>query len=115
MRRLLKSLALAGTVFLTILLIAGALYERFATWRDERKYPPPGRLVDVGTHRLHLLCQGEGSPTVVLELGLGGSLLSRKLVQDYPCGLGSGLRVRSSGLRLERSGPGAEDGGPARR
>ena len=31
----------------------------------------PGRLYDVGGHRLHLNCTGTGSPTVVLENGLG--------------------------------------------
>jgi pimeloyl-ACP methyl ester carboxylesterase len=30
-----------------------------------------GRLIDVGGHRLHLDCRGSGSPTVVLEPGLG--------------------------------------------
>jgi hypothetical protein len=33
----------------------------------------PGQLVDVGGHRLHLYCTGSGSPTVVLEPGLGGA------------------------------------------
>ena len=31
----------------------------------------PGALYDVGGHRLHLTCAGTGSPTVVLENGLG--------------------------------------------
>ena len=31
----------------------------------------PGRLVDVGGHRLHLSCSGTGSPTVVVEAGGG--------------------------------------------
>jgi pimeloyl-ACP methyl ester carboxylesterase len=31
----------------------------------------PGRLVDVGGHKLHIDCTGTGSPTVVLEPGLG--------------------------------------------
>jgi hypothetical protein len=35
------------------------------------RIPPPGRLIDVGGHRLHLNCIGTGSPTVVHEPGLG--------------------------------------------
>jgi pimeloyl-ACP methyl ester carboxylesterase len=35
--------------------------------------PMPGRLVDVGGHRLHVSCSGSGSPTVVLEPGAGMS------------------------------------------
>ena len=33
----------------------------------------PGRLVDVGGHRLYVNCTGSGSPTVVLQAGLGES------------------------------------------
>lgn len=36
---------------------------------------PLGRLVSVGQHSLHLYCIGSGSPTVVLEAGLGGNHL----------------------------------------
>ncbi len=32
----------------------------------------PGVLVDVGTHKMHLNCQGHLSPTVVIDSGLGG-------------------------------------------
>jgi pimeloyl-ACP methyl ester carboxylesterase len=38
---------------------------------DATAYPAPGQLIDVGGHRLHLYCTGSGSPTVVLEPGLG--------------------------------------------
>jgi len=40
---------------------------------DQRTYSMPGRLYDVGDHRLHLDCTGSGSPTVVLMSGLGGN------------------------------------------
>ena len=39
-----------------------------------------GKLIDVGGHRLHLLCEGQGEPTVVLEAGLPGSSLAWKSV-----------------------------------
>jgi pimeloyl-ACP methyl ester carboxylesterase len=60
---------------------AGAIYQVIATYRDARRYPPPGKLVDVGGHRLHLWCMGEGSPTVVLDSGVGGFSLSWRRVQ----------------------------------
>ena len=53
------------------LLLLGAGYEAVAEAADVRAYPPPGRLVDVGGHRLHLNCVGTGSPTVVIDAGLG--------------------------------------------
>src|SRR5437667_12786628 len=34
---------------------------------------PPGKLVNLGDHRLHVNCTGNGSPTVVIESGLGDS------------------------------------------
>ena len=43
-------------------------------------FSPPGRLIDIGTHRLHVHCAGEGSPTVVFDAALGGSSLSWSLV-----------------------------------
>lgn len=52
------------------LLLAGLIYERVAEAMFSRRYPPPGRLVDVGGRRLHILCTGGGAgPTVVIEQG----------------------------------------------
>jgi pimeloyl-ACP methyl ester carboxylesterase len=42
---------------------------------------PIGRLVDVGGYRLHLACQGQGSPTVVMEAAIGETGLLWSLVQ----------------------------------
>ncbi len=42
---------------------------------------PPGRLVDLGGHRLHLNCAGKGSPTVVVENGFGDFSFDWILVQ----------------------------------
>lgn len=58
----------------------GAIYETTASATDGR-VPPPGRLIDIGGYRLHLDCRGEGSPTVVMDAGLGGASLDWSLVQ----------------------------------
>ena len=50
----------------------GLVYQAVATVRDKRKHPPPGRLVDADGCLLHLQSAGSGTPTVVLESGLGG-------------------------------------------
>jgi hypothetical protein len=42
-------------------------YETVGEAADAKAYPMPGRLIDVGGHRLHLSCTGLGTPTVVLE------------------------------------------------
>jgi len=50
----------------------GAGAQALAARRDRRRFPPPGALVDVGGHRLHLTVRGERTmaPTVVLEAGM---------------------------------------------
>jgi pimeloyl-ACP methyl ester carboxylesterase len=70
---------LAGIIVL--LLLAGAVYQFIATKIDEREYPPPGRMVDVGGYRLHLNCTGIGAPTVLMDAGLGGGVLDWSTVQ----------------------------------
>ncbi|MEM9132237.1 MAG: alpha/beta hydrolase [Actinomycetota bacterium] len=62
-----------GAVFLAVVVVlAGFIYQHAASAVDDINHPPPGELIEVGDHRLHLFCQGSGSPTVVLESGLGG-------------------------------------------
>jgi pimeloyl-ACP methyl ester carboxylesterase len=66
----------------TILLAAiGALYQSTSAARDRRAHPMPGRLVDVGGYRMHIHCTGQGSPTVILDSGLGDSYFSWHKVQ----------------------------------
>jgi pimeloyl-ACP methyl ester carboxylesterase len=47
----------------------GAQYETVTRARERQ--PAPGAQYDVGGHRLHIDCEGTGSPTVVLQNGLG--------------------------------------------
>jgi len=49
----------------------GGIFETAITTHDHSAFPAPGTLYDVGGHRVHLNCTGTGSPTVVLESGLG--------------------------------------------
>lgn len=44
-------------------------------------YSPPGRLVDVGDYRSHILCSGHGRPTVVMDSAFGGFASDWSLVQ----------------------------------
>ena len=62
-----------GRITLSIigLLLVGYIYEPIAEAADAKAYPPPGELVDVGGHRLHINCTGTGSPTVIIEAGAG--------------------------------------------
>jgi pimeloyl-ACP methyl ester carboxylesterase len=70
-------------VLLVVLVLAasGMIYENIFEARDRRFNPMPGKLVDVGGHKMHIDCTGEGSPTVVLDAGLGDTYVSWRKVQ----------------------------------
>ena len=74
-----------GDVVIIIALIAlasaGALYQVLAAGHCRKKFAPPGLLIDVGGHRLHAICQGQGHPLVMLESGIAASSLSWTTVQ----------------------------------
>lgn len=74
--------ALFGLFALVVVtLIISTIYQAIASAREAARFTPPGKLVDVGGHRLHLNCQGQGSPTIVLDAGLGEASLSWSKVQ----------------------------------
>lgn len=56
--------------------LAGVVFQQQGLWRDRRRYPPPGRLVRVAPHALHVVCHGGGRPAVVFESAIAGSSLS---------------------------------------
>ena len=63
------------------LFAAALVYQSLSSIRDRRVYPPPGRLFQVGKTRLHLHEQGQGSPVVILESGIGATSLSWAVLQ----------------------------------
>ncbi|MDN4610077.1 alpha/beta fold hydrolase [Arthrobacter burdickii] len=75
-RRRLRSrsgrLLLYPVIAVLVLASIGGGYEAAGEAADAKAHSMPGRLIDVGGHRLHLDCTGSGSPTVVLEPGAGG-------------------------------------------
>jgi pimeloyl-ACP methyl ester carboxylesterase len=77
----LRSLARSLLLFVLILAVAGFLYENIFEARDRRFNPMPGERVDVGGFKMHIDCIGEGSPTVILDSGLGDTYISWRKVQ----------------------------------
>jgi pimeloyl-ACP methyl ester carboxylesterase len=70
-RKLLVRAMLGGVVVLAGALALGGIAELVLARRDAHRFPPPGRLVDVGGRRLHLQCAGAASPTLLFEMGAG--------------------------------------------
>ena len=110
-RRVLRSVARVIGVVLALvvgLVLVGVSYEAVSAMGDAKAYPPPGRLVDVGGYSLHIQCAGTasaGSPTVILDAGLGGSSLDWSLVQAE---IGQKTQV----CAYDRAGMGWSDTGP---
>jgi pimeloyl-ACP methyl ester carboxylesterase len=95
-------------ITLVALATSGAIYQAVATALDQRTYPPPGKLVDVGGYKLHISCTGEGSPTVILDHVGAASSAQRGLVQPE---IAKTTRV----CAYDRAGFGWSDPGPAPR
>lgn len=62
-------------IFCVVLIVSGFAYEFIASQRGLKQYPPPGKMVDVGEHSLHLQKYENDGPTIVLETGNGASSL----------------------------------------
>ena len=64
-----RSVVLYPVLALAVLAAVGGGYEKVSEVRDASVMT--GRLIDVGDHKMRISCTGSGSPTVVLEPGLG--------------------------------------------
>ncbi len=100
-----KRITIGILVFVFLLAIVGSSYQYIATKIDEKKYPPPGKLIDIGGYRLHLHSMGIEGPTVVLDAGLGCISADWGLVQPE---IAKFTRV----VTYDRAGMGWSDKGP---
>jgi pimeloyl-ACP methyl ester carboxylesterase len=96
------------TIFLLVLAITGMIYQTAATESDQRKYPAPGELVNVGGYKMHIYCMGEGSPTIILDHVGGGSSMDWALIQPK-------LAEQTRVCAYDRAGFGWSDYNPAPR
>lgn len=80
MKRLMK---LAGLLICLVAIVVcfGAAYNAIALRRLRLAHPVPGAFYAVAGHSMHLYCTGTGSPTIVLEAGLGDDWIYWQKVQ----------------------------------
>ena len=84
-RRILRWLrnGLIGVGILIVLaVVAGASYQAIETRKDSRRFPQQGKSVRLEDFSLNLDCSGQGSPTVILDSGLGVPAVGWKFVQQ---------------------------------
>jgi pimeloyl-ACP methyl ester carboxylesterase len=94
------SLVLAG------LLVLGLISQAIANAVDAARYPAPGKLVDIGNYQLHINCTGAGSPTVILDAGLGGTSLDWSKVQPAVARFTRVCSYDRAGYGWSQTGPG---------
>jgi len=116
-RFVISTLRWIGRILLVglILLLGFVIYllVRESTTRNKYRalYPPPGKMVSIGTHDIHLNCVGSGSPTVVFEADLDqyGSL-SWVPVQERIGELTRACSYDRAGILWSEPGPLPRDG-----
>jgi pimeloyl-ACP methyl ester carboxylesterase len=107
---------LGGPALLVAALAAsGAAYQSIAAARDGRLHPPPGRLMDVGGHRLHLHATGSAGdggargPTVGLESGVAATSAGWAWVQREVEGFAGVVFYDRAGIGWSEEGAQAPD------
>jgi pimeloyl-ACP methyl ester carboxylesterase len=71
-----KMLLLYTAVLVVGFVVYCVINQSIGAQADQKAFPPPGQLYDIGGYQLHLYCtgpQGTGNPTVILEAMSGGT------------------------------------------
>jgi pimeloyl-ACP methyl ester carboxylesterase len=99
------NLLIGLAVLVTLIVLAGLIFQAISSAREARRFPPPGRLVDVGGHRLHIYSMGEGTPAVVMDSGFPASSLSWTFVQPVVARFTHACSYDRAGLGWSEAGP----------
>lgn len=102
-----RALAWTWAAVLVAVPIAGLVYEAYADGTAMIEFTPPGTLVDIGGRRLHLLCIGQGQPTVIVEGASFQHALSSARLRER-------LASRVTVCSYDRAGIGWSDAAPGR-
>jgi hypothetical protein len=74
-RRICERIALSVAIVVFLAAGASTLFNALAIHHYRAIYPPQGKLYTVDGSKMHLYCTGEGSPTIILDAGLGNDSL----------------------------------------
>jgi len=109
--RWIKRILLVGLGLFLSLIVYLLVRESIIRNKYQAEYPPPGKMISLETHNIHLHCVGTGSPTVVFESDLDQyGTLSWVSVQDE---IGEFTRACSydrAGIMWSEPGPRPRDG-----
>jgi pimeloyl-ACP methyl ester carboxylesterase len=80
-RRISERIVLSFVVLVAVVAGAGTTFNAVATHHYRTRHAALGSLYVVDGYKMHLLCTGEGSPTIILDSGLGDDSLIWTKVQ----------------------------------
>lgn len=102
-------LVIAVVAVIGLVLTLGAAYQYTGSRIDFARHPAPGKLIDVGGYRLHLLCMGKGSPTVIFESGIADDSLTWSAVQPEIARITRACSYDRAGYGWSERGPEPRD------
>jgi pimeloyl-ACP methyl ester carboxylesterase len=89
--------------------LAVVAWNQIVTRRLHERNPVPGNFYSVDGHQMHLYCSGEGSPTILIEAGLGHDWLDWQGVQPELSRLTRVCTYDRSGSGWSEPRPGPRD------
>ena len=104
-RRIAERVLLSLVILLCVMAAGSTIFNAAALRYYRAIYPAPGTIYRVNGHDMHIYCTGEGSPTIVLDAGMGNYSLAWAKVQPE---LSKTTRVCS----YDRAGMGWSTPGP---
>lgn len=96
-----------------VLAVIAIAFEALTERNERRRFPPSGRLVDVGGYRLHLVVTGEENPgpTVILDAGMISFSSNWAWVQPELANVARVVAYDRAGLGWSDPGPKPRDAG----
>jgi pimeloyl-ACP methyl ester carboxylesterase len=107
-RRAAERIVLPAIVLVAAAVAGSASYNAVARLWYRTHNPPPGETYTVNGYKMHMYCTGRGSPTIVLDAGLGDDTVIWSGVQPA-------LAKTTSVCAYDRAGFGWSEAGPAPR
>lgn len=105
---LVKKILKFAVVILLVAAVVGPAYRWRADKADLETTPAPGKLVDVGGHRLHIWCSGPvdpTKPTVLFDSGLGGGAFSWAKIAPEVAKFTQACTYDRAGMGYSEQGP----------
>jgi pimeloyl-ACP methyl ester carboxylesterase len=79
--KILAVAAIASASLAVVLLVSGTVYNRWSLSNERMLAHTPGKTYQVDGHDVHVVCTGVGSPTIILDTGLGDDFTTWAKVQ----------------------------------